>query len=512
MHPTTVTVVPGMLIADKYRVERVLGQGAMGIVVLATHLTLQQSVAIKVLRRELVADAGIVARFLQEARAQARIQGDHVVRVLDVADFPEVGPAIVMEFLAGEDLQAHVDKHGPMPVRVAVDFVLQAAEALAQAHSFGLVHRDLKPQNLFLSAHPDGSPLVKVLDFGISKVTFAPDDTRRQGLTTGGALLGSPQYMSPEQITDPRGVTHKSDLWSLGVILYELLTAKMPFDGPNVVGVLTAIALEEPQHIRTHRPDLPSDLADTVMRCLSKDPEQRPADIAELSLGLVVDAASEARASRVAHIQRRYSYRPGLVPAARDVAMAPVPRAPKVPALEAPVVQGPSAARASDPGQLEWASPTVAPPAPARYPRRRAMLRAGVAAVAGGIISFSAIVSVRLVPNRAFARTAPVAAPMVAPLAVPLTPTVEPAPSSPPQQLADAPPAETLVAPLPAPVLPDASPPPRPKAKPRPAAVKVQPPEPKSPEPAVPDEPAAAPAAEPAPVTAEGSATSSGDK
>jgi serine/threonine-protein kinase len=482
-----------MLIADKYRVERVLGQGAMGVVVSATHLTLQQTVAIKVLRRELVADTGIVARFLQEARAQARIQGDHVVRVLDVADFPEVGPAIVMEFLAGEDLQAHVDEQGPLAVPVAVDFVLQAAEALAQAHSFGLVHRDLKPQNLFLSAHPDGSPLIKVLDFGISKVTLAPDDTRREGLTTGGSLLGSPQYMSPEQITDPRGVTHKSDLWSLGVILYELLTAKMPFDGQNVVSILTAISLEEPRHIREHRPDLPQGLADTVMRCLQKVPAHRPGDIAELAEGLVVDAASEARANRVAHIQRRYSYRPGPPPSGVEEPLASALRAPRLPVLvpsvpppsvALPAAAPPAATRASDPGQLEWASPTVVPPPPVTGRKRRAWARASMAAAAGAAISFSAIVGVRWVPNHAFARSASPPTGLVAPP----PPPVESAP-----RLDIPEPVAVEVAPLPTPAAatPDAAAPQRIKPKPRPAPAKVA--EPDSP-------PADAPA--PAPVPA----------
>ena len=306
----TSPLLPGSFLAEKYRVERVLGQGGMGIVIAATHLQLQQQVAIKMLLPEIAGDKKLVARFLQEGRSQVRIQGEHVVRVLDVGTLADGAPYMVMELLAGSDLATVAEKRGAIPVHEAIDYVLQATEALAQAHSLGIVHRDLKPQNMFLTSRPDGSPLVKVLDFGISKNELLSDATRRAANTTEGGLLGSPSYMSPEQIRNPKDATARSDIWSLGVILYELLTARMPFEAMSLGGLLAAITRDPPVDIRQHRSDLPAQIATVVMRCLARDPDHRPQDAAELAHALALDAAGHARAARIAQIVRRFSMQP----------------------------------------------------------------------------------------------------------------------------------------------------------------------------------------------------------
>jgi eukaryotic-like serine/threonine-protein kinase len=304
-------LTPGTFLGTKFRVERVLGRGGMGIVVAATHLELQQQVAIKILLPEMARDENIVMRFLREARSQVRIQGDHVVRVLDLGTLPHYGPYIVMEMLHGMDLADVLEsRKGPLSVEEATDYVLQATEALAQAHSLGIVHRDLKPQNLFLTSGPDGSPLVKVLDFGIAKTSLAPDATHFAGATTGNGLLGSPAYMSPEQIRRPKDVSASSDLWALGVILYELLTNQIPFHATNLGALLTAIATDPPIDIRVLRPHLPEQVAAAIMRCLSKDPAKRPRDVAELAMSIALDASGRERAARIGQIVCRLSSRP----------------------------------------------------------------------------------------------------------------------------------------------------------------------------------------------------------
>jgi len=322
----TSPLLPGSFLDEKYRVERVLGQGGMGIVIAATHLQLQQQVAIKMLLPEIAGDKKLVARFLQEGRSQVRIQGEHVVRVLDVGTLADGAPYMVMELLAGNDLATVAETRGALPVHEAIDYVLQATEALAQAHSLGIVHRDLKPQNMFLTSRPDGSPLVKVLDFGISKNELLSDATRRAANTTEGGLLGSPAYMCPEQIRNPKDATARSDIWSLGVILYELLTARMPFEAMSLGGLLAAITRDPPVDIRRYRSDLPDQIANVVMRCLALNPDDRPQDAAELALALALDAAGHARASRIAQIVRRFSIQPAALAKtvlAGDVTMLP---------------------------------------------------------------------------------------------------------------------------------------------------------------------------------------------
>src|SRR5579863_6621840 len=224
--PEIAPVQEGEILDGKYRVDRVLGVGGMGIVVAATHVALNQRVAIKFLLPAAVGNPQIIERFAREARAAVQIQSEHVARVTDVGTLPTGSPYMVMEFLEGSDLAAAIERGGAMPVAQAVGFVLQACEAIAEAHALGIVHRDLKPANLFLARRAGRDPMVKVLDFGISKTKDAA-----AGLTQTSSVMGSPYYMAPEQMMSSKDVDVRSDIWALGIILYELLSGKAPFQG-----------------------------------------------------------------------------------------------------------------------------------------------------------------------------------------------------------------------------------------------------------------------------------------
>src|SRR5688572_12056721 len=228
--PSVAPVRVGQILAGKYRVENVLGIGGMGVVVAAQHVQLGQRVALKFLNDEVCARPEAVDRFMREARAAVQIQSEHVARVTDVGQLENGSPYIVMEYLEGTDLAAVLRSRGPLPVEEAVDYVLQAAEAIAVAHRLRIVHRDLKPANLFLTQRPDESSLVKVLDFGISKALDGSMGAL-SGLTTNSAVnvIGSPLYMSPEQFKSAKDVDTRSDIWSLGVIIHELVTGAYPF-------------------------------------------------------------------------------------------------------------------------------------------------------------------------------------------------------------------------------------------------------------------------------------------
>src|SRR5262245_18034417 len=216
-------VQPGDMLAGKYRVERVLGAGGMGVVVSAMHIDLEERRAIKLMHSADLANAQTVERFLREARAAARLRSDHVAKVHDVGRLETGAPYIVMELLVGEDLSHLLKARGPLPIEEAVLYILQACDAIGEAHAAGIVHRDLKPANLVLSRRPNGAPCVKVLDFGISKRTAPAGSAMLQSEITGTAeVIGSPHYMSPEQMRSTRNVDNRTDIWSLGVILYKL--------------------------------------------------------------------------------------------------------------------------------------------------------------------------------------------------------------------------------------------------------------------------------------------------
>src|SRR5262245_15691858 len=238
---------PGGILAGKCRIDRVLGQGGMGIVVAAHHLQLDERVAIKFLLPEALANPEAVARFGREARAAVKIKSEHVARVTDVGALPETGaPYMVMELMRGKDLGAALREQGALPVHLAVEYVLQACEALAEAHAIGIVHRDLKPANLFLTARADGSPCVKVLDFGISKIAAHSGSGSDMGMTRTQSIMGSPLYMSPEQMASARDVDQRSDVWAVGTVLYEIVTGHVPFTGETMPQLCTQILHHEP--------------------------------------------------------------------------------------------------------------------------------------------------------------------------------------------------------------------------------------------------------------------------
>jgi eukaryotic-like serine/threonine-protein kinase len=273
---------PGTVLAGKFRIERVLGRGGMAVVVEAWHLTLRQRVALKFLTS--VKDSATLERFIREARAVVRLQSDHVVKVYDVATTEDGHPFIVMEALDGKDLGAVLEERSSgLAVADAVDHVLQAIDAIAEAHALGIIHRDLKPSNLFVARRADGEELVKVLDFGISKLEPGLEGMKDKALTNTAAVVGSPLYMSPEQIRSAKKVDARTDIWSLGVILYELLMRVPPFEGETVGEVLSNAITATPAPMRTLRPDVPPDLEQAILRCLAKDRNERWSNVSDLA-------------------------------------------------------------------------------------------------------------------------------------------------------------------------------------------------------------------------------------
>jgi serine/threonine-protein kinase len=293
---------PGTVLAGKYRIEKLLGVGGMGWVVEATHVHLEQRVALKFMHAESMREhPDSIARFLREARAAARIQSEHIARVFDVGTLDDGSPYLVMEYLEGQDIEGLLRQKKTLPVEQVVDYAMQACEALAEAHAKGIVHRDLKPANLFLARQTDGSVRVKLLDFGISKL--APTAGGKDaGMTSTQALMGSPLYMSPEQLRSSKNVDRRTDLWSMGIILYEMLGGESPFVAQTLPEVCSRIMAEPP-------PPLPmggKGIGAVVMRCLEKDPQNRFSDAGALAMALAPFGAPEMRsiADKIARVVR----------------------------------------------------------------------------------------------------------------------------------------------------------------------------------------------------------------
>jgi serine/threonine-protein kinase len=286
----------GEIIAGKYRIDGVIGTGGMGVVLAAHDIGLDRAVAIKFLHGVSASVAEFSARFRREARAMAKLKSEHVARVLDVGALTSGEPFMVMEHLEGTDLSSLVEKRGPLPVSEVADYVLQASEAIAEAHAQGIVHRDLKPSNMFLARTSDGASMVKLLDFGIAKMSSEGSEAQ-QSLTTTTALLGSPAYMSPEQLLCARDADPRSDIWSLGAIMHKLLTGRPPFVAETMPQVCTLIVSSPPAHVRDVRPDVPSEMQDVILRCLEKKPEDRFLNVAELARALAPFAPASAHTS-----------------------------------------------------------------------------------------------------------------------------------------------------------------------------------------------------------------------
>ena len=270
--------VAGETIAGKYRLERILGAGGMGVVMAARHLELDQTVSLKFLLPKVAEEPRAVARFLREARASARLRSAHVCRVLDVARQEDGTPYLVMEYLDGVDLEREVARRGRLAIDRAVDLILQACDALAEAHALGIVHRDIKPANLFLARELDGTTTLKVLDFGIAKCR----DVATLGTAAG---WGSPPFVAPEQLRRGK-VDARADVYALAAVLVFLLTGRPPFEARDVVELALRVHHDPPASPRSRRPEVPAALEAIVLACLAKSPDDRPSSVAALAEAL----------------------------------------------------------------------------------------------------------------------------------------------------------------------------------------------------------------------------------
>lgn len=427
---------PGEIIAQKYRVERVVGAGGMGVVLAARHVQLGQVVALKLLAaadEERRAEAS--ARFLREAQAAAGLRCDHVVRIYDVGTLDDGRPFMVMELLDGVDGSELLDTQGPQPVPVVLQLVLQACEAVAAAHAAGIVHRDLKPSNLFITQRSDGTPWLKVLDFGISKTVQAGHGGDAPNtLTSTRALMGSPHYMSPEQIRDSKHVDPRTDIWSLGIILHELLAGVPAFSAESLPGVCAAIVADPPPQISQVRADVSPELQAIILRCLEKDPARRYQTVSELAQALrsLTGVAPSGGAARLtprtavasSGVNRRTSLTPSGPAGSSDATLAsldaPGPEQAVAP-VEAPLIKtqiSPSLEpRAAEPDQAASAPAASAPASgvasEARPPRERARWALVGATVL--LVGFGAVLIARA--SRAPSEPAPPSQPTSAPRA-----------------------------------------------------------------------------------------------
>lgn len=341
---TDTPFLPGEVIGDRYVVERVLAEGGVGVVVAAKHLELEETVAIKFLKPEFARSPDIIGRFAREAKAAAKIKSEHSVRVIDVGVTIERGPYIVMEYLDGHDLEMVIEKTGRASVERAVEILLQMCDALAEAHSYGIVHRDIKPANIFLVKRDHDMPSIKILDFGISKATLA-------GNVFGGAismvktqsLLGSPLYMSPEQLRGDPDAGVASDIWSVGTVLYELLTGQCPFNGSTIPEVCASVLERNPPRIASFAV-VPPALEAIVEKCMSKDAAARYGSVAELAIALAPFGPKRARmcVERAVAVSKASGIVPAHVRTPDSVAPPPMSTPPSVGSFgpPAPFVSG----------------------------------------------------------------------------------------------------------------------------------------------------------------------------
>ncbi len=292
------TLETGEIIDNKYQVGKLIGEGAMGAVYEGEHLRISRRVAIKVLHAAAARQPEVRARFEKEAHAVARIKSEHICDVLDVGDLPDGGAYLVMELLDGEDLDGRIKERGKLSSDDAALIAYQLLDGLATMHAAGIVHRDLKPANLFLARTPHGGENVKILDFGVSK--FEP----KQGdgsVTATGVVMGTPFYMSPEQARGDKSVDHRSDLYSVGVILYEAVTGRLPFTGSNFQEIFFKIVLETAPGVEEVEPSADPKLAQIIRKAMSREPAERYQSAAELQDAIGAFAASRGLALNPAH-------------------------------------------------------------------------------------------------------------------------------------------------------------------------------------------------------------------
>lgn len=476
----------------------------MGVVVLAEHIELRERVAIKFLLDDAAGNTELSERFLREARAAVKIRSEHVVRVSDVGRLPSGAPYLVMEYLEGEDLAQRLER-GPVPISDAVDYVMQCCEAMHVAHRSGIVHRDLKPANLFLTRRPDGSPIIKVLDFGISKVSGG--EGAQLSLTATQAMMGSPLYMSPEQMRSSKDVSAATDIWALGVILHELIAGDVPFTGASVTEVLVRVMQDAPPRLRSLRAEVPEGLEAVVLRCLAKAPAERYSSVAALAVALTPFASAYTLGLQQ-RLQASLS-EPPPAPAAAPVRGLAATR------VEAEASAGP--ARASPPAQTATAwegERGTSPRTPTAWRRRLPWLASAAGLALGGLLVLSRSRETPTEPTgHATAASAAPAPELAAPAAAPVSvkpvsdakPVTEAAPEIEPRAAAAVPSA------LPAEAQPPEG---KPSASVRPATAAARKREPKAsraarpsaakpPPAAPPSSPAPAPAARPRPLSIE---------
>jgi serine/threonine-protein kinase len=433
---------PGTLIAGKYCIERPLGEGATGCVVLARQRSDDAVVAVKVMHRRLAGEGA--TWFLREARAAARLQTEYVARVLDSGVLGDGTPFMVTEHLEGQSLEAQLEKRGRLPIPLAVSYIMQATEGLAEAHALGIVHGGLRPSNVFLSRRPDGGTRVKLLDFGIAKSAYGPRDDDAEAAEFGATAA---LYMPPEQLSSPSGIDRRADLWALGVLLHTMLAGQAPFEGETVLEVTARVMTGAPPSLRSLRPEVPAALEAVVLQCLEKEPHRRVRNVAAFAQAVEACATPGARkaAERIARIlgggearseRPRALSAPVLPPAHFQDAVHDIERI--VHGVAAP----PSAPRSSleTPTPPAMALPPSETPPPvtttdrpgAAIPQRRRVLGLAGAALAIAIAAGGATV----LHGRGHAAAPPPPAPIEAPPPVAPPP---PAPPDPPPVASEAP-------------------------------------------------------------------------
>jgi serine/threonine-protein kinase len=325
------------VILGKYRVENTLGFGGMGIVLRAHNIQLDEPVAIKIPRDDVSLDGDAVERFLREAKAAVRLKSEHVAKIRDVGTLENGRPYMVMELLEGVDLGKLLVDVGQIESTHAVELLLQTCDAMAEAHANGIVHRDIKPTNLFLAKRRDGSDLLKVLDFGISKAQSGPE----MSLTQTSSMLGTPAYMSPEQMRSARTVDPRSDIWALGTVLYELVEGRPPFAAQNFAELCVMVSTEP------HAPmTLAPHLAAIIDRCLEKAVDRRYQNVAELASDLESFSEDPVQAHRLVKRIARVLGTP--IPSARDSTPIPMdrPGMPRLPTTPSVITSNAAAAPA----------------------------------------------------------------------------------------------------------------------------------------------------------------------
>ncbi|HEX5655826.1 MAG TPA: serine/threonine-protein kinase [Polyangiales bacterium] len=312
----------GQTLAGRYKIVRKIGEGGMGIVYEAVHVMIEKRVALKILREDFSHREDVVERFRQEAKSASRIGHEHIVDISDFGITPGGAHFFVMEFLQGNDLADELELRGPLPTRRAIEIVHQCAKALGAAHIKGIVHRDMKPENIFLLARDTGEDFVKIVDFGIAKMSEIDEhgaSTPGRRLTRTGMIFGTPEYMSPEHAAG-KELDHRVDIYALGIILYELLTGRVPFLGDTFMGILSQHMFEPLPPLVAVNPSCsaPPELERLIQRAVAKSADDRPQSMDELAQELICvrDQATSPLSSSlpppgtITHVERQPPFAP----------------------------------------------------------------------------------------------------------------------------------------------------------------------------------------------------------